>query len=578
MSKGNGVLKDKKYETLMRLYQGGKFNKAQTILRSLIEEYPDSQELKSIKYNIGLKSKHNRKASLRSNINIQKQILGWLGLIILIAAILLGGGLGIQKYQQVLSERIVDQENKLVELQKSDLISSNLENAEKLINSERYDEAILLLDEIEYLTEENQKFILLTSMIIEGKFLIGEYEKAVLLGDSSDFEEALIALSRILDINSDFRDTQILITSYEKEIKLLDFHNLASNAYENRDWSLAISYFESYLLEVDNNEKIEAKQKLYNSYLNQINENLSEETLDVDIIAESEILLSKARTLYLHNTIEYSYEDNRRIQDLLIAKFTTLAELSLEGDSQSINAIMIAENYYSKALQIQPNSQLLMDRYLEINGFLTGYSDFILGDWESAIENLTLVYEDSPNFAGGLVSVLLYESYNVTAGLYEEEELFISANDNYEFAAIVANNYPENQLRIYEVSLNLARMQARFGDFRESAFKFQEAFNDSGFYVLSQYFGGTFGESIQIAYDNINKGYYYTAYQYFIIAIEETPDFIFQENVWLLEGESLFKLSLDYSTTLTLLLEENNFNYSMLPIESGTRIMVPYLP
>ena len=154
----------------------------------------------------------------------------------------------------------------------------------------------------------------------------------------------------------------------------------------------------------------------------------------------------------------------------------------------------------------------------------------------------------------------------------------MSAKRNYESAAVIAYNNPDNELRIFEVAVNLARMDAKYGDFRASSLQFQEAMEDSGFYTLSQYYGGNFGENIALAYENININFYYTAYQFFRAAIEETPEFISQNLVWLQEGESIAQLSLEHSTTFSYIFEFNDFNYSMLPIATGPGIIVPSLP
>jgi tetratricopeptide (TPR) repeat protein len=237
-----------------------------------------------------------------------------------------------------------------------------------------------------------------------------------------------------------------------------------------------------------------------------------------------------------------------------------------------------AEYYYEKALQIQPNSGILIDRFTVISNFLTGYNNFVDGVWVEAQENLSFVYEKDPGFAGGLVDVLLYETYTIIAKLYEEQEFYVSAKRNYESAAVIAYNNPDNELRIFEVAVNLARMDAKYGDFRASSFQFQDAMEDSGFYALSQFHGGDFGENIAIAYENININFYYTAYLYFTAAIEETPEFISHNLVWLQEGETIAKLSLEHSTTFSYIFEFNDFNYSMLPISTGTGIIVPSLP
>jgi len=578
MKKVKALDQDKRYAALIDNYQRGNFAKAQPLLNNLLEEFPNSPELLQIKNNLGMKTKQ-LKVSKKQDTNITwKQILIWSVVVIVVVAIGYGVFLGVRKYNQILSDRTQEIETIRLAEETNNFIEINLNSASKLVESGRYLEAIEILKELEDLIPDDPNYNGLLKQAYDGVFLISVYEEALQMGEQLNFSSALEQLEIIKNVDPDFRDVQILINDYIHEIELISFLVLADEAYENSDWDIAIVNYEEYLLGVENNQKLEEKKKLYNSYMNVINAYLSEEVLDIEIIEESERLLSKARTLYLHNTIEYSFEDNKRIQDLLIAKFITLAEQSLEEAPENINSIKNAEYYYSKALQLQPYSDDLIEKYVIISNFLAGYNDFIDGSWVDAESNLKLVYESDPDFAGGLIDVLLYETYTVMGNLYEEIEYFVSANNNYELAAVVANNNPDNELRVFEVSVNQARMQAKFGDFRASALKFQEAFDISGFYNLSQFYGGTYGENLSIAYQNIDINYFYTAYQYFIDAIEETPDFIDQEVIWLQENDSLIKLCLEHSSTFSFIFEFNDFNYSMLPIVTGTGVIVPSLP
>ncbi len=578
MSNIKEALKDKRYSALINNYQSGNFVKAKSLVELLLVEYPNSPELVEIKNSLDLKSKHLRSSKSQSNKFTTKQIIIWLGIVFGVAFIIWLGIFGNQRYQDLLTSTIEEQELSLLLEQTNDLISTNIGNVEQLINSGRYSEALVLLEEVEDIITDDLEFQQLKKRANDGILLISLYDEAISLGEQWEYNAGLEQLWIINDLDPDFRDIQILIEDYEQEIDLQNYLSLAENAYEDNDWLSAIEYYQNYLLDAENNEKVEEKQKLYNSYMNRINDNLSEETLNTEVIEESEDLLSKARALYLHNSIEYSFEDNRRIQDLLIAKFTTLAEQSLADAPQSISAIRASEYYYSKALQLQPYSEELLNSYLLINSFLTGYSDFNNGRWNDAETNLIFVYENDPDFAGGLIEVLLYETYTVIAKLYEEIDYFVSANNNYERAAVIAYNNPDNKLRIYEVSVNLARMRAKFGDFRASSLLFQEAISDSGLYSLSQFYGGEYGENIGIAFDNTDIGYYYTAYQYFIEAIKEIPEFIDQDLIWLMDDNNLANLCLEHFSTFSFVFNINDLNYEMLPLVSGAGIIIPSLP
>jgi predicted Zn-dependent protease len=578
MNANKNIYQDKRYTNLKNNFQKGNFTKSQSLLNILLREYPGNSELLEIKDRLNLKTMHSRASKEKETSLTSKQIMVWSGVVLAAALVIWGVFFGIQRYKQLVIDKTSEFEISEQLEQTNNLIESNLGKADVLIESGRYNDALVVLEEIESMVSEDPEYQGLLKRANDGIYLVSVYEDALSMGEQLDFESALEQLKVINNVNPDFRDVQILIAQYEREIELRNFLELADKAYETGDWDAALENYEKYLLDVENNEKLEEKQKLYNSYMNVINENLSEETMDIDVIEQSESLLSKARTLYLHNTIKYSFEDNRRIQELLVAKFVNLGEQNLVESPDNINAIRAAEYYYSKALQQQPNSQELIDKYVLINDFMNGYSYFIDGSWVEAEENFRQVYERDPGFAGGLAEVFLYETYTVMGKLYEEIEYYVSANNSYKSAEIIAKNDQNNELRIFEVSVNLARMQAKYGDHKAASLKFLDAFDDSGLYELSQYYGGELAGNLRIAYDSIYSYYYYTAYVYFIAAIEDPPEFIDQDFVWLEEDSSLAKLCLEYSSTFSYIFEFNDLNYSMLPIETGTGIIVPSLP
>ncbi len=339
---------DARYQEVLKYFQLGQWDAAQPVLEALLQEYPNDTQLRELMQQLLLKkeiAKTEKKHWLRL-----PHIPGNLVRGVILALLLVGFALiGSQFYKQ----NIVPHQQ---EAHQQALVLDELKRAEEAMNAGQYKEASQFYQDV--LAKSPDQPMAKAGLKAVDQYLIldDQYQKAVAWEKQGKIEKAIAAYQEIVAQDSNYKDVNQRLQQLLSTIKIEQAWNAGEKAYQQKQWTRAISYYETVSGIDDTYHHDLLQQHLYESFLNQGKEMLQNRPANVKIPIE-------------------------------------------------------AYNYLRRALQVKPRDPEATSWRDFARNYNRGYTEFLHQQWQRAAAYWVPIYQKEPQFLGGLLAEQLFACY-----------------------------------------------------------------------------------------------------------------------------------------------------------------------
>jgi tetratricopeptide (TPR) repeat protein len=578
-SEPENYLKTVHFREAMENFQFGEWQKGLVELNELMEKYPFDLELRALNQEMQIRARIDDEEIKENQRELIRRISFWGVRIAVIFVVLIAVVIGFQTYAGWVQQQYLQVQDRVLKQAYVLELAAKFRNGQNLYQAGFYTDALTLFQEIR---ESDPQYPQVDFYIQETQSLADldvEYERALELVRTEKYEEAYEVFKTIANERPNFRDVLIRINDLEKNFLISDALDEANIAFQEQRWDDAISGYE-YIRNLDPGYySQEVEDYLYRSYVFAAEEALALENQTLESLKIAEDYFGRALTLRPQNPeIRARRALAREAYDLRLANsYIENAENVLTTQPDSLNALKIAEAYFTEALRVRPNDETILFKRDLAQIYLKAMDNFSLGFWDNTIELMTIVYSAEPDYASGTARQTLYEAYVARA----RNSLIVGDyNDGLEdaqSAAIIAQESPEGLLRLYESQLLVAEAQGLLGNFRESVLIYQAAveLSDIGNRAIAESPG--LADAINYAGELANSGDYRAAFVAYRDALRQSGQIYTMVTHKVEEGEYLTQLARKYNTTVDAILEANGLS-NRSRIELGTELIIPTLP
>jgi tetratricopeptide (TPR) repeat protein len=572
-------LNDPKFQTAMEYIQNGEWEAGLAGLKDVQKEYPNAKELDALLSEILLKSRFEddevadiKRSRLTNSLKI--------GLRLVMAVIVIGF---IYWGVSSIDTWIVDQWKNITQGLVSDFRS--VETAIKFRDAQSYlqgdypEAAVEILKEI---SETDPDFEGLDDLIIEaeqGVKLKSEYNDAVLLLDGGDTLGALAAFEAIYDVHPHYLDVAIQIQEIQGDFYLTDQLAQAETAYENEDWELASSEYETLRAIAPEFRDELVEQRLIRSYMN-----IAAEILEGEMESPEALLLADTyfrKALVLHPRDEELLVEKTQVtekfKERLFQHYFQAAKDAVLGQEDSLVALETANTYLSNALILKPNDPAVLHEFNAANAYLRAQIDFAQGYIHQAISNLELLYSIDPGYAGGTALQTLYESYLARGDIRSATGELEAAMEDYQKAAEIALQTGNPVLKLYFAKVKIAEVQGILNNYAISVNNYREAVELVNLLPLVEAQDPNRAFLLKEAERYTEIEWYRTAYRLYRRVLPASDLLLDTEEIIIIkEGDYLSSLANLYNTTVQEILNANAIPNAG-NIQLGQEIVIPIL-
>lgn len=552
-------------------YQKGDWNQSESLLVQLTDRYPGNSQL--IKYQqdllmqqslreISFKQKqetYNRqiKRRMRNSIIVSGVIA--LSIIVFMVTVLVVFNLA--------SKRIAEQNNYQLEIMSTQV--------EQLLLSGQPEPASIVIKKMQSLDPDYSSIPNLLSRTNELLSLEGVYKQALALEASKNYNDALVLFYSIQESQAGLWDVPAKIQSINNEIQIQEYYFKAEAAYELGDWKSVIENFEAALLINSKLEDPIKKEQLLNGYLHSIIDLLENDSVSIDEISKAENYYRKAVAMIPQSAAFASERENLQkvSSNLLQLKFTQLAKQMLGDPHQTVNSIGQAVSYLSKASNLSPNNSELQNYLTNAKLYKIGFQNFVQLNWNPAIENLSRVIENDPDFANGNASLLLYDAYISKGNQNYSVGLYLDARSSYEQAEILAWEDSNNPMKLFQAEYLLGNTIGKVGDYSNAITYYQYSLKPD--YIYNQLMTKRDFYSLLPAFDStFNPLNPEETYLKYFNAFENVQQFYSSQKIKINDGECLTFFAEENQSTIYAIQTANKLSKNVA-VTFGQELVVP---
>ena len=562
---------DPDYLKFLDHYQKGEFTECTRLLETLDVKYPGNPELQKIWDDFNMRrSVNNMTSAIRKGETLAKsKVTAKLILFAVVGIITIGAVFFAASLLFLKGTSVEEAESEISQL------SVLYKQADQLLEGGRPELALEIIEKIKAIDPQDQKLpdlIDRTDALLEFE---DEYHRALVLINQGKQNEALVLLKQLESENSGMWDISQRIASIENVNRIAEYKEEGNAAYMNEEWDKVITAYEGAMaLDTSLNDPLMIEQLLY-AYLNQIITLLESDTNAIEDIEVAEQYYRKATALIPQNKNFFNQRGNLEevSSNLLELKYTQVAKAGLADKNQTISTISRAVSYMGKALNLNPNNAALQEELTNARIYQIAFQNFLDMDWAQAVTRLEKVLAADKNYAGGNASALLYESYYALGKQYYNASIYTDARTYLEQAEILAWADGDNMLKLFQVQVLLGSSIGRLDDFKTAISYYQYALRA----IQAQMKLGT-NPGLLTKYSKANSlasyGKYQEAFEIFQELFEEIDVVYTTSEVEIAPGVCLALFASDNLSTLDAVLKANNLPKNM-SISFGRTLSVP---
>ena len=576
VSIGGTPFNDSRFNKALNELQTGEWGKGIDELNQLTDDYPDSKDLRSLIDEMKTRSRIDE-YEIEENKSQKRKRYTRIAVIAVLAMLAIGlVYFGVSTYSEWMQGQYQLARARIESEAEGLQIAVMYRNGQSFLQSGRTAEALSVFQDIATLDPDYpglQAYIEQTEMEIE---LEERYTGAMQLINLNDLEGALVALEEINALEPFYKDVPLRIEEIRNRFFLADILAQADQAYQEENWVQAASSYETVRAIDQLYLPDEIEERLYESYINAAQSAMREDTTSFENLQEAESYFNKA--LALRPRDPATKQERAQLREIfrttLADTYVSAAKEVLQNQEDSLQAVAAAEEYFRKALALQPKDPEILKQQNLSQRFISAQNDFGNKIWSEVISSLEYVYSQEPSYAYGTSLQTLYEAYVargddfVAFGDYEE------ALSDYTRAASIAKERDDPGIGLYSTQIKTAEVYGKLGDYENAVFAYEDAIEslpiEEG--LLEDY--PKIQADLDRANNYTNQRYYRLAYQTYNRATPQILPLFSSFTYVIQSGEYLTMLANRYNTTIDAIIEANNLS-NPKQIEAGQEIIIP---
>lgn len=567
------------FRETQREFQQGNWASGLAHLQELEEAYPLEPELRSWRQEMILRAKmdeveaeegkHQRRIFYK-NLGIRLGVV-FLGIVLVV--------LGLRAFSRSIQSQWVATRSQMEQEVLTLELAAQFRNGQNLLLANRPEEALVYFQKVAEVNPnypQLEAFMGRASQMVESE---NTYQQAAALKSQGDISGALRAFQIVYDRDPRFKDAALQIKELQNSLSLEEQFRQATSAYGDNRWSEAVAGFESLKLADPTYRQTDVEDLLYQSYINAAEAKLTEQEPTYESLLEADEYYRKALALKPQNKEILSRQATARrsVEDYLVNSYVSTALQSLTGQADSLDALQIAENNFSKALALRPDDLQVIQQLDNARKYIKGVESYNKGLWTQAISNLEAVYAEDPDYANGTTRQTLFEAYTARGknGLASGD--YLSALDDFKRAAVLAQDAPDSTLRLYEAQKMVAYAQGLLGNYQDAALIYKVAVDQSGLRDLAKLKDTELAEKIDQGDIAFNAGNFEGAYNLYRQALEAGTEIYDRVTYVVQKGEYITQLARKYNSTVDAILAANGLTDASKVTENRV-LVIPSLP
>ncbi len=569
---------DPLYRSMIANFQRGEWETGFSELNELVEKYPLEHDLLSLRKEMQLRAEIDEEEEKYSKKTRRKRVksLGLRLLIVLAVVILFVWGFRTYnnwfQVQYAAAQQRIETERQEYELK------TRFDHVQQLLEAYRPGEAMLIIEEIR---EEDLDYPGLDTALERAQSLLDldiRYSEAIKKKEDGDLVGAMAILDAIEASNPGYQDVTLQIRAIQRDFSMTDLIDLADSAVRDGNWGEAVAGYE----EVRNRDPLYEteiiEERLYFSYLNAAQEILDEQPDSMDALETAQVYYIRALSLRPQDkTILQEMAGAREsVGNRLYTKYIEMAQQTLVGHTDSIEALKIADGYFAIAQSIRPDNVTIAQERTMAQAFLRAQNEFYIKNWEGVISNLKPIYEIEPDYAGGTARQTLYDAYILLGDYHLRSGKPKLALEDYQNAVAIAELRPDARIRLFESMVKIGDVMGVIGNYQAAVYQYRSAMdlaNINEIVILNL----ELVEPLNEAEEYVRLGRYKESYSLYNESMEEIIAHLDTVTHVVESGDYLTKLANYYNTTTTAILIANNIG-DPNDISIGKRIIIPVIP
>jgi tetratricopeptide (TPR) repeat protein len=577
-NQAESYLDNPQFRQAMESMQKGEWESGLSQIETLMQAYPLESDLRSLRQEMILRAKVDTDEKVAKSYARRRRSRDLIvraavvSVLVIIAIFVATSYASWFQDQAALAKQAVDSQVVLVELQ------VNMRDAQSYLGAGMTDSALELLEKIEVIKPDFPELAQTIEQARRQKAFDEQYAEAMILIEQDQLDAALIVLQEIESQEPYYRDVKSQIKQIQDETVLGEQLLEADAYFENESWEeAATAYYNLYALNPDF-ETAHVEDRLFTSYVNSAEEKLNNSD-SLESIQSVEEYFRRALALRPQDLDVKDKQSQVRsmIEEKLFWSFVQAAQTAIAEEPNSLEALKVANRYFSEALALRPNDpEITLQRELA-HQFLGGMDDFVSSSNSSAIEKLEFVYSQDPGYINGTARQTLYEAYVARGDNAMAIGDFDSALEDFQRAAVIANEDPTSRARLYEIQLKIAEAQGLMGDFESAVRLYAAAILIGDLQARAATYSSAMAAALTNASQFEGQGNFREAFRSYREAITWATQ-VFDVVVHVVESDDyLSQLALDYNSTVSLIAAANNLANPNIIIP-GQELLIPILP
>ena len=567
---------DPRYKSALLHLQAGKWQAGLAELDKLVEIYPLDRELRALRQEMQLRARIDEDERQDRNAERRRRFVS---VTFRVAAIVLLVGLtfwGIRTYsawfraQAAVARDRLESELRVIEL------AAKFRDAQDLVVAGRPELAIDLYQEISA-ADPNYPGLAESLQLAEKQLHLEEkYLQAIAMFDNGDLPGALSMFEEIMAEEPYYKDVSVRLAEIKDKFFLGDILAQAERAYESADWSTAVARYET-LRALDPSYQAElVEERLFEAYMNAAVSALSSDSESLEGLGLAESYFRKALALRPQDQVirQEQLQARQTFKDRLFGSYVLAAQTALTQAADSLQAQALAEEYYNKAIELRPDDESVRLQRELAKLYLQAQVDFNRGRWDAVIEALEPVFEANPDYALGTTRQTLYEALSARGGQRVASGEYEFALQDYQQAAVLAEQAPDAKLRLLESQIKVAEVRGVLGDYEKAVVAYRGAIENAGLSDADLQTRPGLGQKLAEAEFYAQAYNFRQSYRLYreaareVLLVFPTVEYVVQS------GDYLTMLASRYQTTVDAIIKANNLDSSR-KISIGQKLIIP---
>ncbi len=571
--------KDPKFQVAMEHFQKGEWSAGLAALDDVQNQYPNSDDLGALRQEILMKTHIDDYEVMDGRKDARKKLSRNAIRIVFLAIAMVFIYWGFISFNTWIFAQFSNIQQNVVSDFRQVELAIQIRDAQNYLAANQPEAALTILEEIANYDPDYPGVNDLINQAQGTSAVKTQYENALQSFEQGDLITALEAFEAIQEENPGYLDVPIKIEEIQGEFYLLDLLDQAETAYENEDWELASSHYETLRAIAPDYRTELVEQRLIRSYMNISSEILGAEDATPESLVLADTYFRKVMVLRPRDETLLA-EQNRvknQFKERLFQYYFQAARDAVVGQEDSLGAMDTAKDFLNKALLLKPDNANVIRELKLANAYIQSQVDFDRGLIPQAISNLEYIYSVDPGYAEGTAMQTLYESYMERGNNNSASGDLEAALSDYQRASEIALEIDDPILKLYFAKVKIAETIGILNSYAVAVNNYNEAVELINLGPLLEVEDPERAFLLREAERYAGIEWYRTSYRLYRRVLPAT-DLILNtdEIITVGEGDYLANLARAYGTTVREILKANELSTAD-NIQVGQKLVIPTL-